>query len=148
MILVWCPALRWVPFSPVECRFEPVFPRSGLELRASTRSGCVRGKQARITWKKDCRKTESPRASAMGNSLDELNHHGCWIQWDACLIIGNPACMGIPVIFDVDCLPIDAGHSRCRFRHIRCRPVDDDIGSEQAILLVPAPQLPNGISRR
>lgn len=76
--------------------------------------------------------------------LDELNHYGCRIQWDAGLVIGNPACMGIPVIFDVDCLPIDAGHSRCRFRHIRCRPVDDDIGSEQTTLsLVPAPPLPN-----
>ena len=55
-------------FSPVECRFEPVFPRLGLELWTSTRSGCVRGKQARITWKKDYRKVGSPRASALGNS--------------------------------------------------------------------------------
>ena len=44
---------------------------------------------------------------------------------------------------DVDCFSIDACHSRCLSRHICCRPVDDDIGSEQATLLVPAPPLPN-----
>ena len=67
MILAWYPAWGAV-FSPVECRFEPVLPRSGLELWASTRNGCVREKQARITWKKDYRKVGSPRASVMGNS--------------------------------------------------------------------------------
>ena len=59
MILAWRPDFTGCRFSPVECRFEPVFPRPGLELWASTRNGRVRGKQARITWKKTVARQEA-----------------------------------------------------------------------------------------